>query len=86
VGSSQDRLREQSGYAPENVTKFLVYKIFQELEIRQQLKERKVFHFLKRVPPGTPCGVLGKLLAESAKERRQKHQQQSEEQEVHNSV
>jgi hypothetical protein len=44
-----------------------VYETLQDLKIRQQLKERKVIHFLIRVPQGLWCGVLQELLCEAIK-------------------
>ena len=45
--------------------------MLQDLEVRQLLKERKVIHFVKRVPQGLWWVVLEQLLSGTAKESRQ---------------
>jgi hypothetical protein len=71
---------------PEKSTKFLLCRVLQDIEVRRQLWERKIIHFLSEVSKGIWCGAQVKLLCGTAKDRRQKHQPQAENQAGHPSV
>jgi hypothetical protein len=81
--SSHNWLRDKRKFTPEKSTKIDLYKILQDPEVRQQLRERKMIHFLSEVPKGLWCEAQVKLLVGTAKHRRQMHQPHAEDQEAH---